>query len=68
MDESVASGKGKAKKSTSSSGPKTSGGGSGFVRQAPDFLAVPIDSQYPGNGTVPEFAKAVETVDGRVAY
>ena len=67
-DESVASGKGKAKKSTPSSGPKTSGGGSGFVRKDPDPSAVSIDSQYPGNGTVPESAKATETVDGRVAY
>ncbi len=81
-DESVASGTVKAKKSTPSSGPKTSGGGSGFARKDPDSSAVSteesgqptswyttvIDSQRPGNGTVPESALAVETVDGRVAY
>ncbi len=67
-DDSAASGKGKAKKSTPSSCPKTSGGGSGFPRRNPDPSAVSIDSQFPGNGTVPESAMAVETVDGRVAY
>ncbi len=67
-DDSVASGKEKAKNSTPSSGPKTSGGGSGFPRRYPDSSAVPIDSQCPGNGTVPESAVAVETVDSRVAY
>ncbi len=68
LDESVVSGTGKAKKSTPSSGPKTSGGGNGFARKNPDSSAVSIDSQRPGNGTVPESALAVETVDGRVAY
>ncbi len=62
---SVASGKGKAKKSTPSSGLKTSGGGSGFPRRDPDPSAVSIDSQCPGNSTVPESAMAVETVDGQ---
>ncbi len=66
-DDSAASRKGKAKKSTLSSGPKTSGGGSGFPRRDPDSSAVSIDSQFPGNSTVPESAMAVETVDGRVA-
>ncbi len=68
MDESVASGAGKAKKSTPSSGPKTSGGGSGFARKDPDSSAVPMNSHRPGDGTVPESTMAVETVDGRVAY
>ncbi len=69
-DDSAASGKGKAKKSTpsSSSGPKVSGGGSGFPRRNPDSSAVPIDSHFAGDGTVPESAIAVETVDGRIAY
>ncbi len=69
-DDSAAPDKGKAKKSTpsSSSGPKVSGGGSGFPRRSPDSSAVPIDSHLPGDGTVPESAIAVETVDGRVAY
>ncbi len=66
-DESATPGATKAKKSTHSSGPKTSGGGSGFARKDPDSTAVPIDSQRPGNGTVLESALAVETVDGRVA-
>ncbi len=67
-DNSAASGKGKAKKSTPSSGPKTSGGRSGFPSRNPDSSAVSIDSQFPGNGTVPESAMAVETVNGRIAY
>ena len=66
--DSDQSGKGKAKKSTSSSGPKISGGGSGFPRRYPDSSAVPIDSHFSGDGTVPESAIAVETVDGRVAF
>ncbi len=66
--ESVASETGKAKRSTPSSGLKTSGSGSGFARRTPDSSAVPIDSQCPDNGTVPESAMAVETVDGRIAY
>ncbi len=49
-DDTAASGKGKAKNSTPSSGLKTSGGGSGFPRKKdPDPTAVPIDSQCPGN-------------------
>ncbi len=67
-DELAAPGMGKAKKSTPSSGLKTSGGGSGFARKTPDSSAVSIDSQRPGNGTVPESAMAVETVNGRIAY
>ncbi len=67
-DGSAASGKGKAKKSTPSSGPKISGGGSGSPRRHPDSSAVPIDGHFSGDGTVPESAIAVETVDGRVAY
>ncbi len=67
-DTSAASGAGKAKKSAPSSGPKTSGGRSRFTRQDPDRSAVPIDSHRPGDGTVPASAKAVETVDGRIAY
>ncbi len=68
-DELVAPRAGKAnKKSTPSSGPKPSGGGSGFIRKDPDSSAVSIDSQRPGNGIVPESAMAVETVDGRIAY
>ncbi len=69
-DDSAGSEKGMGKKSTSSSssGPKVSGGGSGFRRRSPDSAAVPIDSHFPGDGTVPESAIAVETVDGRVAY
>ncbi len=31
-------------------------------------MAVPIDSHRPGDGTVPDSALAVETVDSRVAY
>ena len=65
---SVGSGKEKAKKSAPSSGSKTSDGGSGFPRRNPDSSAVSIDSHFPGDGTVPESAMAVETVDGRVAY
>ncbi len=67
-DDSAASRKGKAKKSTPSSGPKISGGGSGFPRRNPDSSAVPIDGHFSGDGTVPASAIAVETVDGRVAY
>ncbi len=68
-DEPAAPRAGKAnKKSTPSSGAKTSGGGSGLVRKDPDPSTVSIDSQHPGNGTVPESASAVETVDGRIAY
>ncbi len=68
LDTSAVSGAGKAKKSTPSSGPKTSGGGSGFARKDPDSSAVPIDSHRSGDSTVPESALAVETFDGRVAY
>ncbi len=64
----MASGKGKAKKSTPSSGPKISGGGSGFPRRDPDSSAVSIDGHFSGDGTVPESALAVETVNGRIAY
>ncbi len=66
-DGSAASGKGKAKKSTPSSGPKISGGGSGFPRRNPDSSAVSIDGHFSGDGTVPESAIAVETVHGRIA-
>ncbi len=68
MDESTASGTVRAKKSTPSSGPKISGGGSGYAQKEPDSMAVPIDSHFPDDGTVPKCAVAVETVDGRVAY
>ena len=68
-DNSAASGKGKAKKSTpSSSGPQINGGGSGFPSRNPDSSAVPIDSHFSGDSTVPESAIAVETADGRIAY
>ncbi len=68
MDESAAAREVKAKKSNPSSGPRISGGGSGFARKEPDSTAVPIDSQHPGNGTVPESKIRVETADGRIAY
>ncbi len=61
-------GKERPKKSTPSSGPTISGGGSGFPRRNPDSSAVPIDGHFSGDGTVPASALAVETVDGRIAY
>ncbi len=41
-------------------------GRSGFARKDPDSWTIPIDSQNPGDGTVPESTMAVETVDGLV--